>query len=165
MTADPAPSPSPPVPVEAGPEDAAGAGTFASGAPGAALLAGGLALAAALFLAPGAARADDECGAAFGHAGHVIICTNADHSRRHRLQQPGAQRRAHASTAVTAPTTSVITTGIGRHAGQRRLSQHLRLRKQRLQSSPSRSAPRARPTSVKGTTTQANGTRTTTAAS
>ncbi len=79
MTADPAPSPSPPVPVEAGPEDAAGAGTFASGAPGAALLAGGLALAAALFLAPGAARADDECGAATGNPA-TVSCPNADHA-------------------------------------------------------------------------------------
>ena len=63
MTAHPATSPSPPVLVEAGPEDVAGAGAFASGAPGAAVLAGGLALAAALLLAPGAARAADECGA------------------------------------------------------------------------------------------------------
>ena len=57
----------------------AGAGTFASGAPGAALLAGGLALAAALFLAPGAARADDECGAATGNPA-TVSCPNADHA-------------------------------------------------------------------------------------
>ena len=56
-------------------EGAAGAGTFVSGAPGAAALA--LLAAAALFLlAPGAARAETECGIA-NQA--VITCGNADY--------------------------------------------------------------------------------------
>ncbi len=51
-------------------------GTFASGAPGAAVLAGGLALAAALLLAPGAAQAQTNanCGAL---ANGVANCPNA----------------------------------------------------------------------------------------
>ena len=56
-------------------EGAAGTGTFASGAPGAAALAAAVALLAAALLAPEAARAD-ECGIANQP---VITCGNADY--------------------------------------------------------------------------------------
>ena len=98
--------------------DAAGAGLPVSGAPGAALLA-----AAALLLAPGEARAIQECGAASHNA--VVTCSGASYpdgifyggvdtgrwlQGNNRINVPGS---AGATTTITATTDGTSTQSVG----------------------------------------------------
>ena len=99
-------------------DDAAGAGPLVSGAPGAALLA-----AAALLLAPGDARAIQECGAASLNA--VVTCSGASYpdgifygggdtgrwlQGNNRINVPGS---AGATTTITATTDGTSTQSVG----------------------------------------------------
>ena len=99
-------------------DDAAGAGAFVSGALGAALLA-----AAALLLAPGDARAIQECGAASLNA--VVTCSGASYpdgifygggdtgrwlQGNNRINVPGS---AGATTTITATTDGTSTQSVG----------------------------------------------------
>ena len=97
-------------------EDVVRADAFDSGATGAVVLAGGLALAAVLLLAPGAARAADECGAASGDPA-TVNCPNAaytsgivywDQPRGITLTVPGTA----ATTTITTDANGMQDSGI-----------------------------------------------------
>ncbi len=87
-------------------------GIFASGALGAVVLAGGLALAAALFLAPGAARAVNDCGAL--NAGNMFTenCPDAAYTGIVYWDQANAVTLTVPGTATTATVTAGANNGL-----------------------------------------------------
>ena len=102
-------SPSPMRPLDAKAEDATRAGSFVSGAPGVAVLAGGLALAAVLLLAPGAARAVNDCGALNAGNSFTETCEDAAYTGIVYWDQPNAVRITVSGTTTAAA--MVITAG------------------------------------------------------
>ena len=110
MTA--ATSPSPMRPLDAKMEDATRAGSFVSGAPGAAALAGGLALAAALLLAPGAARAVNDCGALNAGNSFTENCPDAAYTGIVYWDQANAVTLIVPGTATTATITAGANNGL-----------------------------------------------------
>ena len=87
-------------------------GIFASGALGAVVLAGGLALAAALFLAPGAARAVNDCGALNSGNSFTENCPDAAYTGIVYWDQANAVTLTVPGTATTATITAGANNGL-----------------------------------------------------
>ena len=103
---------SPARPLEAKAMDVTRTETFVSGALGAVMLAGGLVLAAALLLAPGAARAVNDCGALNSGNSFTENCPDAAYTGIVYWDQPNAVTLTVPGTATTATITAGANNGL-----------------------------------------------------